>query len=543
MPIQQLSERRRNVPVLIVGAGPVGLSMGLLLGRFGIPALIVERNSTTTDHPKARGCFARTMEIFRVWGVDLAIRGRGLPDGADHWAIGHTPADLRATRPEIDPGQTPVWKSIVAQDAVEEELLKAVRGYASTELSFDTECTEFEQDRDGVTARSVHRLSGVETEIRCQYLIACDGAGSRMRKLAGVAMTGIPAIGYMANDYLRVDLSDFPVARAAAAMLLAPLDAGDSWLTLLNTDGRNRWLVFRKIGTAKDERPRVPTDDEVIADAKRRLGVDRKVEIINRSSWCSAREVAERYRAGRVFLAGDSAHRFLPTGGQGMNTGIADAHNLAWKLAFSLTGAMDARVLDTYDIERRPVGNNTADFQVRTGKRLSAVQERIDLTDGDSFAFWTHELEKHVKSVGLTLGQWYPEGALLADETTPPNFDPERYTPVDRPGHRFPHVWVDRAKTESTIDWFDRTFVLVTGPMAHEWRTAGAQLAADMPAPLTIKTLEAPDRERGIMIGRHGAVLVRPDGYVAWRCAWRPTDAVAELREVLLSVCIRLKRE
>jgi putative polyketide hydroxylase len=543
MPIQQLSERRRDVPVLIVGAGPVGLSMGLLLGRFGIPALIVERNSTTTDHPKARGCFARTMEIFRVWGVDLAIRSRGLPDGADHWAIGHTPADLRATRPEVDPGQTPVWKSIVAQDAVEEELLRAVRGYPSTELNFDTECTGYEQDSDGVTARSLHRPSGVETEIRCQYLIACDGAGSRMRKIAGVAMTGIPSIGYMANDYLRVDLSDFPVARAAAAMLLAPRDAGDSWLTLLNTDGRNRWLVFRKIGTAKDERPRVPSDDEVIADAKRRLGVDRKVEVINRSSWCSAREVAGRYRAGRVFLAGDSAHRFLPTGGQGMNTGIADAHNLAWKLAFSLTGAMDPSVLDTYDIERRPVGNNTADFQVRTGKRLSAVQERIDLADDDSFEFWTHELEKHVKSVGLTLGQWYPEGTLLADETTPPNFDPERYTPVDRPGHRFPHVWIDQAKTESSIDWFDRGFVLITGPMAHEWRTAGARLAADMAAPLAIKTLDAPDRERGIMIGRHGAVLVRPDGYVAWRCAWRPARALAELRAVLLALGVRLKRD
>jgi 2-polyprenyl-6-methoxyphenol hydroxylase-like FAD-dependent oxidoreductase len=543
MPIQQLSERRRDVPVLIVGAGPVGLSMGLLLGRFGIPALIVERNSTTTDHPKARGCFARTMEIFRVWGVDLAIRGRGLPDGADHWAVGHTPADLRATRPEVDPGQTPVWKSIVAQDAVEEELLKAVRGYAGTELSFDTECTEFEQDGDCVTARNVHRPSGVETEIRCQYLIACDGAGSRMRKIAGVTMTGIPSIGYMANDYLRVDLSDFPVARAAAAMLLAPLDSGDSWLTLLNTDGRNRWLVFRKIGTAKDERPRVPTDDEVIADAKRRLGVDRKVEVINRSSWCSAREVAERYRAGRVFLAGDSAHRFLPTGGQGMNTGIADAHNLAWKLAFALTGAMDPSVLDTYDIERRPVGNNTADFQVRTGKRLSAVQERIDLADDDSFEFWTHELEKHVKSVGLTLGQWYPQGTLLSDETTPPNFDPERYTPVDRPGHRFPHVWIDQAKTESTIDWFDRTLVLVTGPMADEWRTAGALLATEMVAPLSIKTLDAPDREHGIMIGRHGAVLVRPDGYVAWRCAWRPADALAELRAVLLALGVRLKRD
>jgi 2-polyprenyl-6-methoxyphenol hydroxylase-like FAD-dependent oxidoreductase len=539
--IQTPSERRCEVPVLIVGAGPVGLSMGLLLGRFGIPALIVERNTVTTDHPKARGCFARTMEIFRVWGVDESIRGRGLPHGADHWAVGHTLADLRGTRPEPDPGQTPVWKSIVAQDAVEEELLKAVQRYASTELRFDTECVGFDQDAGGVTARSVHSQSGIETEIRCQYLIACDGAGSRMRRIAGVPMSGIPSMGYMANDYLRVDLSDFAVARAAAGMLLAPLDAGDSWLTLLNTDGRDRWLVFTKIGMEKDERDRVPTDAEVVANAKRRLGVDRAVEVINRSTWRSAREVAERYREGRVFLAGDAAHRFLPTGGQGMNTGIADAHNLAWKLAFSLTGAMDPSVLDTYDIERRPVGNNTADFQVRTGKRLNAVQERIDLADDDSFAFWTHELEKHVKSVGLTLGQWYPEGVLLADETTPPHFDPERYTPVDRPGHRFPHVWIDAASTESTIDWFDCAFVLVTGPLAEEWRAAGATMAADMVAPLAIKTIDAPDRERGIMIGKHGAVLVRPDGYVAWRCAWRSADAVAELRNVLIALGVHLK--
>ena len=542
MTIRKLNERVCEVPVLIVGAGPVGLSMGLLLGRFGIPALIVERNSTTTDHPKARGCFARTMELFRVWGVDLAIRGRGLPDGADHWAVGHTLADLRGTRPEADPGQTPVWKSIVAQDAVEEELLKAVQGYASTELRFDTECTGVEQDAGGVTARCVHRQSGVELQVRCEYLIACDGAGGRMRRIAGVPMTGIPSIAYMANDYLRVDLSDFAVARAAAAMLLAPMDAGDSWLTLLNTDGRDRWLVFRKIGTDRDDRLRLPTDEEVIAEAKRRLGVDRHIEVINRSTWRSAREVAARYREGRVFLAGDAAHRFLPAGGQGMNTGIADAHNLAWKIAFSLTGAMDSSVLDTYDIERRPVGNITADFQLRTGKRLSAIQERIDLADDDSFEFWTHELGKHVKSVGMTLGQSYPEGVLLADETTPPNFDPERYTPVDRPGHRFPHLWIDAAKTESTIDWFDGAFVLVTGPLADEWRAAGAMVAVEMVAPLVIKTIAAPDREHGIMIGKHGAVLVRPDGYVAWRCAWRSDRALVELRKVLIALGVRLKR-
>ena len=532
--------QQERMAVTIVGGGPTGLTMGLLLGRFGIPAVILERNATTTNHPKARGCFARTMELFRIWGIEQLIRERGLPDGADHWTVGRSVADLHTTRPEINPQLTPAWKSVVAQDAVEEELLIAVRGYPTTELRYSTECSSFEQSERGVTARCLDRLTGSTYSLHSDYLIACDGAGSRMRKLAGIPMTGIPSVSYMENDYLRVDLSDFPQACAAAGMILAPQAPGDPWLSVLNSNGRDRWLMLRRIGTDRDERTHLPSDEEIIADAKRRLGIDRKVEVINRSTWRAAREVAARYRNQRIFLVGDAAHRFLPTGGQGMNTGIADAHNLAWKLALVLRGGLEPAVLESYDEERRPVGNIAADFQLSTGGRLGAVQEHIDLDDTDSRDFWLNELEKHVRSIGITLGQWYPAGFLIPDRTTPPTLDPERYTPVDRPGHRFPHLWVDETKTESTIDWFDTEFVLVTGPDAQGWRAAGAALSLEICAPLSVKTLPAPNRMRGIFIGTQGAVLVRPDGYVAWRSPGRSSQSLDELRQVMRTLGIRV---
>ena len=163
----------------------------------------------------------------------------------------------------------------MAQDAVEEELLRVVRGYATTQLRFSTECSGFEQDEGGVTARCLDLSTGSAFTLRSEYLMACDGAGSRMRKIAGIPMTGIPSISYMVNDYLRVDLSDFPVACASAGMILAPHAAGEPWLSFLNSNGRDRWLVLRRIGADRDERPHIPSDEEIIADAKRRLGVDR----------------------------------------------------------------------------------------------------------------------------------------------------------------------------------------------------------------------------------------------------------------------------
>jgi 2-polyprenyl-6-methoxyphenol hydroxylase-like FAD-dependent oxidoreductase len=527
--------RQERVAVTIVGGGPIGMTMGLLLGRFGIPCEILERNAATTDHPKARGCFARTMELFRIWGIDKPIRERGLPDGADHWTVGRSVADLHTTRPEIDPKQTPVWKSVVAQDAVEEELLKAVRGYATTQLRFATECLGFEQDEAGVTAQCLDQHTESAYTLRSDYLIACDGAGSRMRKLAAIPMTGIPSISYMANDYLRVDLSDVPLACAAAGMILAPHAAGEPWISILNSNGRDRWLVLRRIGADRDERTHIPSDEEVIADAKRRLGIERKVEVINRSTWRSAREVAARYHSERVFLVGDAAHRFLPTGGQGMNTGIADAHNLAWKLAFVLNGHAGADLLASYNLERQPIGKFTVEqaytrYVTRTAPYLGAT-----------------DYEPQANDFNIELGYLYHSPAVISEGSSDALHEHPDAS-AGRPGSRAPHLWIEKAGHPlSTLDLFNTDFVLLAAPGGAAWLDAAQHVASHFRGLPFVAyrfgdDLADPSRRFGALYGLNdtGAALIRPDGFVGWRAPTLSPDPESALREALASLLAKV---
>lgn len=525
--------------VFIVGGGPVGLAMALLLHRFGIPCVVVEKNRTTTDHPKSRGCFARTMELFRQWGVEKAIRARGLQDQSDVFVFAESVAgrEIGRTIPEPNRQHGPAWKSMVAQDAVEEELLRAVHDSKHATIRYSTEFIAFEQNGAGVRVEIRPQDTGRSEWWEAQYLIAADGAGSPVRRASGIDLVGPSALRHMLNEYWRGDMSRFPVARDSTAIRVLPADQRERPATILNTNGKDRWLTLMVIGQERDERPRPWTDAETIELIRKHVGApDQEVELINRSTWRFSKQVASTFRTDRVFLAGDAAHRFPPTGGMGLNSGVQDAHNLAWKLAFVLKGLASERLLDSYDSERRPVGQSNADWSYGNYLRFFNIEEAMRSDNDDEVGFWLRDMDNHIHSIGQVLGFKYEEGALVPDGSTRRPLDPREYVPTDQPGARFPHMWLDNQRSVTTLDWFDKDLVLVAGPAAEAWLEAGLTVSQRLGVPLGLRRLPTADAGHGFEMGPRGAVLVRPDGHVAFRMAWTPADPARELARAISNI-------
>jgi hypothetical protein len=237
-----------------------------------------------------------------------------------------------------------------------------------------------------------------------------------------------------------------------------------------------------------------------------------------------------------VLLVGDAAHRFPPNGGYGMNSGIQDAHNLAWKLAFVLKGLASARLLDSYDSERRPVAESNADFSLHNASRFMQMDEALRSGNADRIHFWIRDSDNHTHSIGQSLGMVYEDGSVIPDGTGKHLWNPRYYEPSDRPGARFPHRWLDLTRSRTTLDWFDQHFVLVAGPQADGWVEAARQLSGRGGVTLEVQRLKEAHEKDGLLLGQRGAVLVRPDGHVAWRRPWPATDAVAELGQALQSL-------
>ena len=521
-----------EVPVLIVGGGPVGLCTSLLLSRFGVPSLLVERHPATSIHPRARGLNVRTMELLRTWGLEREVReaGRALENATDVvWAESLAGRELRRVpaggrRENVRP-VSPTTGCTCAQDGLEPVLLAKAQGYAVGSIAFGHELTGVQMGAAEVTATVRRQSTGQELTVQAGYLVAADGADSGVRQALGVAAPGPGILNQQVGIYFEAPLGHLVADRPAVLYFIENAAVSGLFAAVDNAD---LWVFYTGRPADWDPAAGGLAAERCVELVRLAAGLpDLAVRVRSVLPWAMAAQTAQRFRAGRVFLAGDAAHLIPPVGGYGMNTGIQDAHNLAWKLAGVLAGWAGSSLLDTYEAERQPVARFVTE-QALLNMRQPGRPEQY-------------------ASLGLALGVSYDSAAVVPDGSLVPEIaNPVTdYVPAARPGSRAPHAWLRRGGEHvSAIDLFDTAFTLLAGKSGQKWRDAAVTASRDLGVPLAACTVgrggELGDEDgtwaQLYGIGPDGAVLVRPDGHVAWRSAGSGAEPRAELIRVLRAV-------
>ncbi|MDH6132135.1 putative polyketide hydroxylase [Kitasatospora sp. MAA4] len=508
--------------VLIAGGGPVGLTLSVLLSAYGVDHLLVEARPDTARHPKARGLSTRSMEVFRRCGLEDVIRAAGLP--ADHvfFYRGRSLVDPDFVRtgigapPQDGAEHSPSPGLICSQDVLEPLLLRRAREAAADRIRFGTRLRSFTQDGDGVHAVLADPATGEQQTVCADWLVGCDGAASGVRSGAGLALAGPTGLGHFLSVRFDAPLGAVVADRASAAYFLTGPGGGG----FLAVDNDRQWIYQRPFDPAQpDERL---TDPSHLADLVRGAAglPELPVTVRDTTTWRMDAQVADAYRSGRVLLAGDAAHVVPPTGGHGMNTGIGDADNLAWKLAAVASGRAGTDLLDSYQAERRPV-----------------ARQIIDRSTDNSRARTSYRIDDE-----LLLSAVYRSGAVACEDAAGPPQALSGYRPSGSPGARAPHVRLTgRPGIASTLDLVGPGFTLLTPARDASWQQqADAVGAAGLSVtvhPLDDGQLreEHPGRwARICAVPPGGALLVRPDGHIAWRTE-RPGTA-GELGRVLRRV-------
>jgi 2-polyprenyl-6-methoxyphenol hydroxylase-like FAD-dependent oxidoreductase len=550
--------KETNTPVAIVGGGPVGLVLALLLDYHGVPCTIFNTEPHSRWHPKGNGQNARTMELYRRLGFSDEVRRLGLP--GDHpfdqayftrlnaHEIYRFPMPTRDERiamrrqmPVTDQLPEPMFH--VNQMYVERHLLERVRKRGSVDVRFGWEVDWFTQDETDVRLHARRGDGAGEIVCTAAYAVACDGGRSFIRRTLGIGYEGDVQkkdaywAGQFFSIYMRIpDLYKF-VGHRRAWMYWA-----------VNPDPHTRGVIFTLNGIdefmmlIKPERGKTDVDTIEVADwVKRTIGADIPVEIIAYHPWSAGQAlVAERYKAGRIFIAGDAAHLFTPTGGFGMNTGIDDSSNLAWKLAAALQGWGGPRLLDSYEAERKPIGYRNTGASRKYASRMhdAVVPDEVEAEGaaGDAaraaaskmtYVRYNHfNRDEDKDAVGVQIGGRYDGSPIIvADGEPPPEVFPDTYdvyVPTSLPGGRAPHLWLDdkREMGSSLFDRLGRGFTLLRFNAAME-TSALERAAAARRIPLSVLDVRVP--EARALYGCDLA-LIRPDQYIAWRGDRLPDD-------------------
>lgn len=547
-----------QLPVLIVGGGIVGLSASLFLSGQGVKSLLVERHSGTSIHPRARGLNRRTMELYRGLGIDEEVRAAGAALSPS-WGIyqgsslvkvieSHPREERSAPRPL--PGAAyfsylgPVEGTRGTQDMIEPVLLSAARNRGG-DVRFNTECIGFEQDANGVVATLRDRTTEVESTVHAAYLIAADGAGSPIRQKLGAQTTGAGTLGYLLSILFHADLRELIRGREFSMCLInQPTFRG----LLTSINNHDRWVFHLSYDPESDPVEEF-SPERCEAFLKLALGLSNiDLEIKSILPWQPTVRVAEKFQHGRVFLAGDAAHQMPPWGGQGATTGIADVHNLAWKLAAVLRGEATPALLKTYDSERLPIGRLVSD------ESGAASDEHGLISMKKSIPAMLALIRRIPRLAGY--GYVYTSPAIVKEDTTPLLWRITRLLPTPTrmlglcgdAGSRAPHIWVKhQGKRISTLDLFTKSFIIIAGADGNEWCNAAPKVASSLNTEVIAyragsnHELIAPGGqwEYAAGISSTGAVLVRPDGFVAWRSWSTPPNIQHMLEDALKKVLCR----
>ena len=564
--------------VLIVGSGPAGASAALALSTYGVPNIVVTRYASLADTPRAHITNQRTMEVLRDLGVEQDVIAHATPQhlmGDTTFCTSLAGEELGRVRswgndPLVQAEHelaSPTRMCDMPQHLMEPVLVNAAvaRG---TSLRFRTEYLSHTQDADGVTATVRDRLRGDTYEIRARYLIGADGGRSKVAEDAGLPMGGQMGVAGSINIVFDADLSRYTAHRPSTLYwVLAPgATVGGIGAGLVRcVRPWNQWLIVWGYDVEAGA-PDLTT--EYAESIVRQLIGDDEIPVTVRSSsaWTVNEMYAETYSAGRVFCAGDAVHRHPPSNGLGSNTSIQDSYNLAWKLKLVLDGVADPKLLETYTAERAPVGRQIvtrANQSIRetapifealdglspqTPEQLWAnIAARKDATDAaetqrtalrEAIASKVYEFNAH----GVDLNQRYVSDGIVPDGTPDPGFtrDPElHHQPSSRPGARLPHAWITSGtRTLSTLDTVGKgRFTLLTGIGGERWVRAAEAQAVEI-ATVVVgpgREYEDPygDWARLREVSDSGALLVRPDGFVAFRHASAAEDAAALLTDAL----------
>lgn len=526
-----------TAPVLVAGGSLVGLSTAVFLGWHGIPATVVERHRGTAVHPRAASFHRRTIELYRGVGMEAEIaeasRKEFVQGGGTVSVESLAGRELewyrRGTNQRAD-GLSPSAPLFITQIGLE-PILRRRAEELGARMMYGTEIVGVEADDAGVTVTVHERDSGRRRRLRAAYLVAADGARSAIREGLRMPLLGRGSFSRSVTIYFRADVT--PLLRDRVVNVVYVFNPRLRGFLRFSLDGRTGFLAVNSIVDEHGRRRR-----DLAGDLDEKGGVELvrhalgdpniEVEVENVQQWDAAASYAGRFHQGRVFLAGDSAHVMPPTGGFGGNIGVHDAHNLAWKLALVLDDVAGADLLSTYDAERRPVAAFTVE------QAFSRYVARLDPE------LHAEDLAPVIDDAIVDLGYRYRSPAVLlgrddqAGTGEMPIEDP--WTPSGRPGTRAPHVTVTRNGAPlSTLDLMGRDFVLLAGPGGESWCRAARTAAARLSLPLTpYRTGESGDLEvpsdptgdvsweattlaQAYGLEATGAVLVRPDGFIAWR--------------------------